>query len=428
MKDNRVVEIDEIGRDENLVENILAGQVVHLRRGLQQVGLFDKLVEASLDGIKKGAGQEAADRTARDGFDRVHEWADPPGLPALTDAVYAEFNKMSADFIDTLVTSVFPDAESYYFETSPNVRFHVPFDLVAPHQKAFGEFARYRGEGKISAHGPHRDSWVDCPENCVNLWIAVGPVRHGNGLSIFLDDYKRQFPFESGYLVNGYALHEPANFDMEPGDVLMFHGGHVHGSELNRIDATRYVVSCRITFGKPRFPFGHYHHYRHGGWAKGPLANFAELPANFQASFLANPFRLIKDKLTGTPPMTGKDGAQVDPPDNSTIDDADEFESVSLDDLPVGAIRPVSKTVCVARLDENRIVAVGRRCPHMGGDLAGGWVADGSIVCPHHNLTFNPDTGASPCKALRSLRQYSCEIEDGRISVKIDDPSLANAG
>ena len=48
----------------------------------------------------------------------------------------------------------------------------------------------------------------------------------------------------------------------------------------------------------------------------------------------------------------------------------------------------------------------------MGADLANGWVENGEIVCPWHNLHIDPDTGASACRSLPPLRRFSCELED----------------
>jgi nitrite reductase/ring-hydroxylating ferredoxin subunit len=97
--------------------------------------------------------------------------------------------------------------------------------------------------------------------------------------------------------------------------------------------------------------------------------------------------------------------------------------SVAIADLPVGSIRAVAKTACVARIRDDEYVGLSRYCPHAGGDLTGGWVDDGKVVCPLHNLTFDPDTGASPCAALRALRRFPCTVRDGRVHVALEAAS-----
>ena len=99
--------------------------------------------------------------------------------------------------------------------------------------------------------------------------------------------------------------------------------------------------------------------------------------------------------------------------------------SLALADFPVGAIRAVSKNVCIARPEEHEFVAVSRYCPHTGGDLTGGWIDDGKIVCPLHSLTFDCTTGTSPCTSLRALRRFPCHVRDGRVHVLLDGTSDA---
>jgi nitrite reductase/ring-hydroxylating ferredoxin subunit len=105
---------------------------------------------------------------------------------------------------------------------------------------------------------------------------------------------------------------------------------------------------------------------------------------------------------------------------DSQTQSAKDFESIPLSELPVGTVRAVSSGVCVARLSEEEVVALSRRCPHQGGDLATGFVEDGKIVCPWHNIPFDARTGESPCKSLHSLRQFACELRGDQVVVSKD--------
>ena len=424
MSKDSAIEIRTLGEVDGLAARILDGEVFVLRRGLQQLGIFDTLIEASLSGIRAAAGDDTAAKVREAGFDRIHEWVNPGDLPALTDAVYNVMTPIAHKILGSLVPRVFPGAGSYYYERSPNVRFHIPFDRAAQHRREFSKFAEKRGEGKIAAHGPHRDQWVDCPSNAINVWIAIGPVRRGNSLTVFSKDYHREFAFKDGYIQNGERLRKPLSFDLEPGDAVLFLSNHLHGSELNRTDRTRYVVSYRVTFGKPHYPHGHYHHYVHGGLAGGPWRALAGIPQNLQASFFRYQWRRLRYKVTGRGKMSGADSASVRnsrPQAEPLPPDA----SLALADFPVGAIRAVSKNVCIARPEEHEFVAVSRYCPHTGGDLTGGWIDDGKIVCPLHSLTFDCTTGTSPCTSLRALRRFPCHVRDGRVHVLLDGTSDA---
>lgn len=418
MHNEAILEIESVEKIDGLVQRILEGEVVVLRGGLQRLGLYETLVNASLAGIRKVVGEDVAKKVEAAGFERIHEWVRPEDIPAITDAAYREITAIAHLVLGRLIPDLFPDGGAYYFERSPNVRFHIPFDLAARQRREFDKFARKMGDGKITAHGPHRDPWVDCPANAINVWIAVGPVQRGNGLTIFKDDYRAKFEFKDGYVADGTPLHRPLNFDLQPGDAVLFHSNHLHGSELNRTNRTRYVVSYRITFGKPYYPHGHYHHYLHGGLAAGPLRWLAAIPQNLQWSFFAYQIDRLRYKITGRGKMSGRDASAA--PTSSVPAPSFDKASIAIADLPIGSIRAVSKSVCVARLGNDHFAAVGRRCPHMGGDLTGGWIDDGKLVCPLHSLPFDPHTGASPCSSLSALRCYAHSIRDGRIHVDLD--------
>lgn len=412
------VEVDHLAEHEDLARRVLGGEVVVVRRLLQQAGLFDAVVADSLAGVAVAVGDETARQVERGGFDRIHEWVAPEAIPAVTDAIYARLTPLAPATLRRLLPAVFRGAAGYYFERSPNVRFHVPYDGTAEHRRTYAKFAAKRGEGKITAHGPHRDPWVDYPDNAINVWIAVGPVRHGNGLTVFLDEYRRQFAFRDGYIDWGVQLRKPLSFDLQPGDAVLFHGNHLHGSELNRTDRTRYVLSYRVTLGMPHYPHGHYHHYRHGGLAGGRWDWLAGLPQNLQWSFVRYQLRRLQYRLFARRRMTGRDEGAASAEDRSLRSPAALAVAVSA--VPVGAILALSDTVCVARLTEQRFVALGRRCPHQGGDLAGGWIDDGQVVCPLHSLPFDPATGASPCRSIRPLQRFHCAVRDGVVHVSAD--------
>jgi nitrite reductase/ring-hydroxylating ferredoxin subunit len=417
-----LVEISRINGEAGLADRVLNGTVIVLRNGLQQLGLFEPLVAASLEGIRASLGEEVARRVESAGFERIHEIVSPTDIPRMTDTVYASVRALATRFLDTFVPRVFPGERGFYFEHSPNVRFHIPYDLAEPHRKQYDKFAKTHGQGKIAPHGPHRDSWLDCPDNAINLWIAVGPVVSGNGLSIFADDRDTQFSFRpNGEIAEGERMKPPLSFDLKPGDVLIFHSDALHASELNRTNATRFAISFRVTFGKPHFPRGHYHDYDHAGLARGGFRWLAGVPANLQWSYFAYQAKWLKNKLFGSKRLAEK--ASPAKPGERPSPHQDSFV-IPLADLPVGTIRAVSSGIMVARMSEDQIVALSRRCPHKGADLTEGFVCDGEIVCPWHALHFDPETGASACKVLTPLRRYACDVKDNCVHIsKVQESS-----
>jgi len=410
MSNNPVI-LQSLDQVHGLARKLREGQIFLLRGGLQQLGLFETTVAASLDGIQNAVGPKIRELVEQYGFDRIHEWVEPTSIATVTDAVLAAVRPRAYALLNKMLLGLFPGTDRYYFECNPNVRFHIPYDLAAKARYAFSKFAARKGQGKISAHGPHRDCWVDCPDNAINVWVAVGPVRRGNGLSIFADDYSTDLVFRNSYIVDGQRLRPPVNFDMEPGDMLLFHGNHIHASELNRTDATRHVISFRFSFDKPHFPNGHYHVYADSRMAAGALSSFATLPALLQASYVASCGRRLRQKLVGL--FGNQRAASATAPAAMPAGTEPDDLSIALSQVPVGAIRPVSRSICVARLDQDRFVAIGRRCPHMAADLADGWVDNGEIVCPTHNLRIDPITGASACQALPLLPRFACTLDHG---------------
>jgi 3-phenylpropionate/trans-cinnamate dioxygenase ferredoxin subunit len=67
--------------------------------------------------------------------------------------------------------------------------------------------------------------------------------------------------------------------------------------------------------------------------------------------------------------------------------------------------------------DGERYFAVQRRCLHSGGDLAGGIVSRGHLVCPQHGWRFSTETGRHDSSEGFCLVRYPVRIEGGRIEV-----------
>ncbi len=408
---------------QGLAQRIVKGEVFVFRQALQAFDLYDMWKEAALRGITKSVGKEAADRAVKDGFHRIHEWIAAGDIPKMTDAVYDEIEVLAPEFLDRFMGGAFPDVSTFYYERTPNVRFHIPYDIAQAHRKAFNEFAKDHGQGKIAAHGPHRDSWLDCPSNGLNLWFAMGRVRPGNGLTIYPENYEGEYKFKrSGDIADGQKLNKTWTFDLFPGDVIMFHTDHVHGSALNRTDETRFAISCRLSVEKPIFPQLHYHDYVHSAWNRSSvLRPVAGIPAMMQPSYFRSFAIRVRNKLL---PALAPGEPETAPAEVIGTRNGDMIE-VALSDVPVGSVHGVSAALCVARISEESVVALTRRCPHAGGDLANGWVDGGNVVCPWHNLPYDAASGASACKSLPKLKRVACEIR-GDVIV-IDPKRVVNA-
>jgi len=396
----------------DLSDRILSGEVFLARGCLQHFGLFQLLEDASDKGIRDGLGDAIADEVRKHGVHKIHDFVDAADIPPLADRIYDIMKVRSLDFLKPFVTRMLGREAPFYFERMPNVRFHIPYDLSEAHRAEFEEFAKRHGDGKITAHSPHRDSWVDCPGNLINVWIAVGKIERGNSLLIYPESYDADIANEGAYIAPGEDPGPAVTFEMEPGDVLLFHGDQMHGSEVNWTESTRHVISFRVVLEKPHYPNGHYHHYAHSSLAFGPLDFLAEVPQNLAPSWVRWRAKRVVEKAGEA---LGRKPAMADRRAKAQLAKLDADGGLPLSELENGAVRAIAPGICVTRLENGEVRAFGRYCPHQGADLAHGRLVDGSVMCPWHNLPLDPETGASPCKSLKKIKTYACEVRDGKV-------------
>jgi len=397
---------------------ITSGEVFVLRGFLQHLRLLDEMQALSIEAIRRIVGNEVAEKVQGDGIEHIHRYMDIARIAKVTNAIYDLARGKTKSWVSKFAPAILNTEASYYFESSPSIRFITPYDYMIEGLKALEDFTSQHGGGKITPHPPHRDSWVDCPNNVINVWIAIGPVSNDNGLTIYQDAFKRDLDHVSAGYSASVAYHEnpgePTYFDLEAGDALVFSGEHVHSTVLNHTQTTRHVISFRILDKKPRYLNRHYHHYLHSALAGGPLDVFAEIPANLSWRWLTTRLEWVAEKLKlrEAPSM----------PENWKMQGitGDGQRSFKLSTLPVGSLKPVTDKLCVARIGENKVIAFNRRCPHDGGDFAVGTIHDGKVVCPWHSLPFDANTGESPCRSLKKLHFYETRIEDDTVTIFFD--------
>jgi nitrite reductase (NADH) small subunit len=89
-----------------------------------------------------------------------------------------------------------------------------------------------------------------------------------------------------------------------------------------------------------------------------------------------------------------------------------------VDDVPLGEGRAVEidgRRVAVFQT-RNGWYALDQQCPHRGGPLTDGIVADGCVTCPLHDRRFDLSTGRCHSDDLR-VSVYAVEIHDGDVWV-----------
>jgi 3-phenylpropionate/trans-cinnamate dioxygenase ferredoxin subunit len=104
-------------------------------------------------------------------------------------------------------------------------------------------------------------------------------------------------------------------------------------------------------------------------------------------------------------------------------------EVTSVDDIPAGTMKPftVAGKEIVVLSHDGHYYAIGRRCPHLGGDLSKGTLAGTTVTCPRHHSQFDVTTGhclagpkIGPLKLhTHDQTAYPLRVEGNRIQVDL---------
>ena len=90
------------------------------------------------------------------------------------------------------------------------------------------------------------------------------------------------------------------------------------------------------------------------------------------------------------------------------------------DDVPLLEGRSVAigdRRVAVFKLPDGAWAAIDAACPHAGGPLADGIVADSCVTCPLHNRRFDLTTGESD--GLERVDVHEVEVRDGEVWIRL---------
>lgn len=231
--------------------DILNGTVGVIRGGLQHLGMLDDIIAATLRWAGEVVSPEARRGLARQGFEGFHKVMSPREALRLRYALESTLRDDSVRLVNGFAGLLAGPATPVYACRHMYVRVMMPEDVVATERELLAdEF------GHMIVHTPHRDSWFSHCRNTVNLWAAAGRVRPGNGMLIYPEAWGTE-PGHHGTMIDRSArLGIPYNFDLAPGDILVFSGEQVHSSEINITDETRYVLTARFTAGRPRYAGG----------------------------------------------------------------------------------------------------------------------------------------------------------------------------
>jgi len=238
-------------RPELALDDIVNGTVGIVRNGLQDLGLFDGIVDATLRQVGEVISPAARRELSERGFERFHQVLTPRQAFDVRYALEAVLRDLSFRMVNGFVGTLPGPRPPVYICRHTYVRVMMPEDVVATERELLAdEF------GHMIVHAPHRDSWFSHCSNTVNLWVAIGRVLPGNGMLVYPDVWGREPGHDKTNIKRSAKLGVPYNFDLGPGDILVFSGEQLHSSEINITDETRYVLTTRFTVGRPRYARG----------------------------------------------------------------------------------------------------------------------------------------------------------------------------
>lgn len=86
---------------------------------------------------------------------------------------------------------------------------------------------------------------------------------------------------------------------------------------------------------------------------------------------------------------------------------------------PIEAV--FGETIIAVVRHEHAVYAVDGLCPHQGGPLARGKVANGCVVCPWHGWQFDLENGDNAVTCQPMLKTYPTRESGGFVDILIDD-------
>lgn len=236
----------------DVIPAVRSGEVVCIPRALQHVGFLDLLLEATFDAIGHACGPARADECRRLGLERMHEVLDASGIEAAVHELERRMAITSPALIKALAHGLFGIKRSFYvYGSLSRVRFLLPQTIVSADRARFHSRANRL---QLGDYAPHRDYWEGVPINAVNVWMALGPVQHENGLLIYPDMWRTDVLHDGISAREGQDFGKPLAFALQPGDIAVFDGRQLHASAFNVTFFTRAVLTGRLCTERPIAP------------------------------------------------------------------------------------------------------------------------------------------------------------------------------
>ena len=327
---------------EELVSKIDSGHIILAKDFLNNVGL-EKEIKSLLSNSYQIPYKD---------LDRIHDLLSLDQILEVTEKLKLSENIIKIEC--SILFALFGSSKELYAEMTPNLRPQIPYSFFREKEK---EIESRIGRGKMNPHGPHKDSWRYHPFNTINVWAALSDSTPLNGMMIIPHTVDYSPKFANNEILYGCDTYPEKQYitQMNSGDVLLFRSELIHGSVINQTERTRFAFSMRCTLEKPSFHRNFMYNYVR------ILPKFSNLTIN--KIFSKNLFEpKSRDRHFETFGTQSRSLREISREENGKL---------------IVQTSEGEKQFCL-------------RCPHKGSPLIDGWLENGKIVCPQHQLRIDP--------------------------------------
>ena len=161
---------------DQVVDRVSAGEVIVLRRCLQELGYFGSFHSIIRQVLETYIGAERTEALMSQGVQWLHLFLNSKELTEIAKRLQPDFGTICLMMVKRVARDLLGVQGEAYAEESRNLRIFVPQDSWVTGQADYLEFERERSRGKLTLHGPHTDLWGYHPLNVINVWTAISPV------------------------------------------------------------------------------------------------------------------------------------------------------------------------------------------------------------------------------------------------------------
>lgn len=226
----------------NTIDDVLTGQVVILRQHLQKINQFQPIIEIVFKSIEQGCGKPACNKVKEAGIEYIHTVLNSKQIKKAYNVIQSKIKSYLPKVMAQIGHSL--GLQEFYVHNHSISRLMVPLEYV---DKTLDYLP-----GRLHPYsGPHQDSSQQVPLNAINFWIAVGQIKKNNGIEIYPDVWGTTLLHDGLNIHKDIDVGEPLRYDCNPGDIIVFHSSHAHGTAPNTTDQTRVALTSRICVEKP---------------------------------------------------------------------------------------------------------------------------------------------------------------------------------